>query len=63
MDGCAITFVDGETLHVEGELQEVIDALHKIASRREHSFAVLTDADGRPVAVQPEAVVYVRPAT
>jgi hypothetical protein len=58
-----ITFTDGGTLDVEGELQAVIDRLHEVASRREHSFAVLKDTDGRTVAVRPEAVSHVRPVT
>jgi hypothetical protein len=56
-----ITFTDGGTLDVEGELQAVIDRLHEVASRREHSFTVLKDTDGRTVAVRPEAVSHVRP--
>ncbi len=63
MAASSITFIDGQTLEVEGDLQAVIDELHKVATRREHSFAVLRDADGRAVAVRPEAVVHVRPVT
>ena len=62
MAACSLTFVDGGTLDVAGELQEVIDKLHEVASRREHSFAVLRDPSGQPVAVRPEAVSHVRPA-
>ena len=61
MAGSTITFTDGETLDVEGELQAVIDRLHEVASRREHSFAVLQDTSGQTVAVRPEAVLHVRP--
>jgi hypothetical protein len=60
---CAITFIDGSTAAVEGELQVVIDELHKVATRREHSFALLRDASGGTIAVRPEAVVHVRPAS
>jgi hypothetical protein len=60
---CSIRFIDGETLDVEGELDAVIDKLHEVSSRREHSFAVMKDADGQPVAVRPEAILYVRPVT
>jgi hypothetical protein len=62
MAACSITFTDGASVEIDGELQAVIDALHDVASRREHSFAVLRDADGRAIAVRPEAVVHVRPA-
>jgi ABC-type phosphate transport system auxiliary subunit len=61
MATCSITFSDGESLEVQGKLQTVIDELHEVASRREHSFAVLQDTDGRVVAVRPEAVLHVRP--
>jgi hypothetical protein len=61
MPVCSITFVDGNTVNVEGELEAVIDELHKVASRREHSFAILRDAGGGVIAVRPEAVVHVRP--
>ena len=61
MPVCSITFIDGSTVDVEGELQTVIDELHKVASRREHSFAILRDASGEAIAVRPEAVVHVRP--
>jgi hypothetical protein len=63
MAASTITFVDGRSLEVEGELQVVVDKLHEVASRRVHSFAVLQGADGRPVAVRPEAVLHVRPVT
>ena len=61
MPVCSITFIDGNTVDVEGELEAVIDELHKVASRREHSFAILRDASGGAIAVRPEAVVHVRP--
>ena len=63
MPVCSIMFVDGESLDVEGDLDAVIDKLHEVASRREHSFAVMHDTDGQPVAVRPEAVLHVRPVT
>ena len=61
MSVCSITFIDGNTMEVEGELEAVIDELHKVATRREHSFAILRDASGEAIAVRPEAVVHVRP--
>jgi hypothetical protein len=63
MAACSITFIDGGSLEVEGELQAVIDALHEVASRRVHSFAVLRDTGGQGVAVRPEAVLHVRPVS
>lgn len=63
MVACSIAFKDGKSVDVQGDLQAVIDTLHEVASRRVHSFAVLQDTDGRPVAVRPEAVMHVRPAT
>ena len=63
MAACSITFIDGASLEVEGELQAVIDKLHEVASRRVHSFAVLEDPNGRQVAVRPAAVAHVRPVT
>jgi hypothetical protein len=63
MAACTITFVDGRSLEVEGELQAVIDRLHEVASRRVPSLAVLQAADGRAVAVRPDAVLHVRPLT
>jgi hypothetical protein len=62
MAASSITFSDGESVEVDGEVQAVIDALHVVASRREHSFAVLRDADGRAIAVRPESVMHVRPS-
>ena len=61
MPACRITCVDGGTIDVQGELQAVVDELHKVFTRREHTFAVLNDLDGAPVAVRPEAVLHVRP--
>jgi hypothetical protein len=58
---CSITFLGGEAVDVEGDVQGVIDELHKVASRREHSFALLRSASGEPIAVRPEAVAHVRP--
>jgi hypothetical protein len=60
---CSITFLDGSAVDVEGELQVVIDELHKVGSRREHSFALLPDTSGGVIAVRPETVVHVRPAS
>ena len=53
--------MDGGTIDVQGELQAVVDELHKVFTRREHTFAVLNDLSGTPVAVRPEAVLHVRP--
>jgi hypothetical protein len=47
---------------VRGDLQSVVDELHKVFTRREHTFAILHDLNGTRVAVRPEAVVYVRPS-
>jgi hypothetical protein len=61
MAACRITCVDGGTIDVQGDLQAVMDELHKVLTRREHTFAVLNDLSGTPVAVRPEAVLHVRP--
>jgi hypothetical protein len=61
MAACRITCVDGGTIDVQGDLQDVVDELHKVFTRREHTFAVLSDLGGTPVAVRPEAVLHVRP--
>ena len=61
MAACRITCVDGGTIEVQGDLQAVVDELHKVFTRREHTFAVLKDLSGTPVAVRPEAVLHVRP--
>ena len=58
---CSITFLDGSTVDVEGELQAVIDELHKVGTRRENSFAILREAGGDAIALRPETVVHVRP--
>jgi hypothetical protein len=58
---CSITLLDGSTVDVEGELQAVIDELHKVGTRREHSFALFREANGDAIAVRPETVVHVRP--
>ena len=58
---CSITFIVGSALDVEGELQAVIDELHKVASRREHSFARLCEPGGETIAVRQETVVHVQP--
>jgi hypothetical protein len=61
MAACRITCVDGGTIDVQGDLQAVVDELHKVFTRREHTFAVLNDLSDMPVAVRPEAVLHVRP--
>jgi len=58
---CSITFLDGTSVDIDGELQAVTDELHRVASRREHSFAFLRDTGGKPIAVRPEVVVHIRP--
>ena len=60
---CSITFLDGSAVDVEGELQAVIDELHKVGSRREHTFALFRESSGDVIAVRPETVVHVRPAS
>jgi hypothetical protein len=62
MAECRITCVDGGTIDVQGELETVVEALHKVFTRREHTFAILHDLSGMPVALRPEAVLHVRPA-
>jgi hypothetical protein len=62
MAACRITFSSERTVVVQGELQTVLDELHKVATRREHTFAVLEGTDGLPVALRPDAVLHVRPA-
>ena len=62
MAACRVTCVDGATIDVRGTLQEVVEELHKVFTRREHTFAMLHDLDGTPVAVRPEAVLHVRPS-
>ena len=61
MATCRITCIDGGTIDVGGDLDVVLEELHKVATRREHTFAVLTDVDGTPIAVRPDAVLHVRP--
>lgn len=61
MAACRITCADGGTIDVQGDLQAVVDELHKVFTRREHTFAVLNDLSGTPVALRPEAVLHVRP--
>jgi hypothetical protein len=58
---CRITCADGGAIDVRGELEAVVDELHKVFTRREHTFAILQDLSGNPVAVRPEAVLHVRP--
>jgi hypothetical protein len=59
---CRITCVDGGTIDVRGTLEEVVEELHKVFTRREHTFAMLRDLGGTAVAVRPEAVLHVRPS-
>jgi hypothetical protein len=61
MGACRITCVDGGTIDVRGDLETVVEELHKVFTRREHTFAILHDFHGTPVAVRPEAVLHVRP--
>lgn len=61
MLACRITFRSGQTTVVRGELQSVLDELHKVATRREQTFAIFEGADGQPIAMPPDAVLYVRP--
>ena len=62
MTACRITCADGGTIDVRGSLQDVVDELHKVFTRREHTFAILHDLNDTPVAVRPEAVLHVRPS-
>jgi hypothetical protein len=62
MAACRITCVDGGTIEVRGTLEEVVEELHKVFTRREHTFAMLHDLGGTPVAVRPETVLHVRPS-
>jgi hypothetical protein len=62
MTACRITCFDGGTIDVRGELEEVLEELHKVFTRREHTFAMFRDLSGTPVAVRPEAVLHVRPS-
>jgi hypothetical protein len=62
MAACRITCTDGGTIDVRGDLEAVTEELHKVFTRREHTFAVLQDLSGTPVAVRPEAVLHVRPS-
>ena len=61
MATCRITCVDGGTIDVDGDLEKVVEELHKVFTRREHTFALLHDLTGSPVAVRPEAVLHIRP--
>jgi hypothetical protein len=61
MASCRLTFAGGVTADVAGPLQAVIDELHKVSTRREHTFAVLEEASGAPIAVRPDAVLHIRP--
>ena len=61
MPSCRITLADGGSVEVQGGLEAVMEELHKVATRREHTFAVLRDPGGEPIAVRPDAVLHVRP--
>src|SRR4051794_14697950 len=61
MGSCRITCADGGTIDVRGALGGVVEALHRVFPRREHTFAILHDLSGTAVAVRPEAVLHVRP--
>jgi hypothetical protein len=61
MAACRVTFIDGDPIDVRGDLETVVEDLHKVFTRREHTFAILQDLSGAPVAVRPEAVLHVRP--
>lgn len=61
MATCRITFAGGATADVAGSLQAVMDELHKVSTRREHTFAVLEETSGASIAMRPEAVLHIRP--
>lgn len=61
MASCRITFASGDTVDVTGPLQSVIDELHKVSTRREHTFAILEEPTGRAIAMRPDAVLHIRP--
>jgi hypothetical protein len=61
MGACRITCVDGGTIDVRGEFEAVVGELHKVFTRREHTFAMLQDLSGTPIAVRPETVLHVQP--
>ena len=61
MASCRITFSSGDKADVVGPLQAVIDELHKVSTRREHTFAVLEEPGGGHIAMRPDAVVHIRP--
>ncbi len=61
MASCRITFASGGTVDVAGPLQAVIDELHKVSTRREHTFAILEEPSGSPIAMRPDAVIHIRP--
>jgi hypothetical protein len=58
---CRITFSSGETADVQGDLETVMDELHRVATRREHTFAVMEETGGAAIAMRPDAVLHVRP--
>jgi hypothetical protein len=58
---CRVTCSDGHAFDVQGDLEAVTDELHKVATRREHTFAFLRDPGGTAIAVRPEAVLRVQP--
>ena len=61
MPECRITLRSGDTVDVQGDLQAVTEELHRVATRREHTFAVLQEPSGRNIALPPDSVLYVRP--
>jgi len=58
-----LTFGTAESVDVQGDLQQVIDELHEVLSRRQSTFAILQDSAGSPIAVRPDAVIHVRPVS
>lgn len=61
MAECRITLRSGDTIDVAGDLKAVTEELHRVATRREHTFAVLREPSGEDVAMPPDAVLFVRP--
>ena len=61
MAECRITFSSGQSAVVRGDLETVLDELHKASTWREQTFAMLESTDGAPIALRPDAVIHVRP--
>ena len=57
MPECRITLRSGDTVDVQGDLQAVTEELHRVATRREHTFAVLQEPSGRNIAMPPDSVL------